>query len=79
MSKLTELAADPEFQAGLDDAIRRERGVNLARIGYEAYGDAASWQNYEGKPMPQWDELPIHIREKWGAAARAIALAILPR
>jgi hypothetical protein len=48
----------------------------LGRVGYEAYGDKAGWKNYEGKPMPKWDEVPQHIRDKWAAAAKAIGEAI---
>jgi len=44
----------------------------LARIGYEAYGAKADWKAYDGKPMPQWVELPQHIRDKWMAATEAI-------
>jgi hypothetical protein len=44
----------------------------LARIGYEAYGKKADWKAYDGKPMPQWHELPQHIRDKWMAATEAI-------
>ena len=47
----------------------------LGRIGYDAYGDVADWKNYEGKPMPSWNELPEDIRVKWTAAAKAITNA----
>lgn len=50
--------------------------MDLARIGYDAYGDRAEWKNYEGKPMPQWDELPQHIRDKWRSAAKAMKLYV---
>ena len=48
----------------------------LAQVGYEAYGAEAGWKNYEGKPMPQWDDLPGHIRTKWEVATGAIAKAL---
>jgi len=44
----------------------------LAKIGYEAYGGAAEWKNYLGKPMPQWHELPENIRAYWRVATAAI-------
>lgn len=47
----------------------------LGHTGYDAYGAKADWKNYEGKPMPKWDDLPQHIRDKWAAAARAIVEA----
>lgn len=44
----------------------------LAQIGYEAYGTEAEWKTYSGEPMPKWDELPAHIRQKWEAAVKAV-------
>jgi len=46
--------------------------TKMAKAGYDAYGAAADWKNYAGKPMPQWDELPQHIRDKWKVASHAI-------
>jgi hypothetical protein len=43
-----------------------------AKIGYDAYGEAADWKNYQGKPMPKWEELPENIRRYWRVAAAAI-------
>lgn len=51
--------------------------VNVAKLGYEAYGESAGWKNFAGNPMPQWDELPPKIQEHWGRAAQAIALLLL--
>lgn len=48
----------------------------LAKIGYEAYGDEAAWKAYNGEPMPQWDELPQHIRTRWIVATGAIAKSL---
>jgi hypothetical protein len=56
-----------------------EWAYRLGRIGYDAYGEVAEWKNYEGKPMPKWDELPQHIRDKWAAAASAIRHECLGR
>lgn len=47
----------------------------LARIGYVAYGDAADWKAFNGERMPQWSELPTHIRHRWICAAVEIARA----
>jgi hypothetical protein len=47
--------------------------MELAQIGYEAYGNEAKWKNYAGKPMPSWLEVPQHIKDKWAVAAEAIA------
>jgi len=50
---------------------------SLARIGYVAYGEDADWKNYEGKPMPTWEDLPEHIRRKWRAATFRVVQQVL--
>ena len=49
----------------------------LARLGYQAYGKTTDFKNYQGLPMPEWDQLPPRIREAWHAAALAIASAVV--
>lgn len=44
-------------------------------VGYQAYGNAAGWVNYLGRPMPPWDKLPETIQRAWHAAAYAIVEA----
>lgn len=44
----------------------------LARVAYAAYGNSTGHLNYQGNPMPTWDELPERIRTAWIAAARAV-------
>lgn len=44
----------------------------LAKIGYQAYGDKADWKNYQGFPMPTWENLPENIKGYWIAVATAI-------
>ena len=62
----------------LDEAFGRETMgeelTRLARKGFEAYNEAAGGLNYEGKPIPPWDEVPQHIRDKWKVATYAIIL-----
>ena len=48
----------------------------LAKIGYEAYGVEADWKAYNGESMPQWDELPQHVRTKGVVATGAIVRAL---
>jgi hypothetical protein len=45
--------------------------ADLARELYEAYGDDARWRNYQGRPMPQWNELGDQppIQAHWIAVA----------
>ena len=41
----------------------------LAKMTYGAYGSETDFKNYQGLPMPKWEELPDKIREAWEAAA----------
>ena len=50
----------------------------LGRIGFNAYSEKADWKNYEGNPIPQWPDLPQHIRDKWAVATEAIAVQVDP-
>ena len=29
----------------------------IGQIGFDAYGDAAGWKTFDGRPMPTWEEL----------------------
>jgi hypothetical protein len=50
----------------------------LARIAYEAYGNVTGGKNYQGLPMPAWDDLPQQIRDAWDAAAGEVVDAWSP-
>lgn len=47
--------------------------TSLARFGYQAYASASGGKNFQGNPMPTWDELPETIRDYWRAAARVLS------
>lgn len=44
----------------------------LGRIAYRAYGQATNNLNYQGLPMPQWDDLGEPIQAAWINAADMI-------
>jgi hypothetical protein len=46
--------------------------LELARVGYEAYGDHVDWTNHAGNVIPRWRELPAAQRAAWEVAAAAI-------
>jgi hypothetical protein len=46
-------------------------GEMAGQEAYRAYGDVVGWQNYQGLPMPSWENLTPKIREAWVAAAAA--------
>lgn len=64
-----------EMTRNLPKGFHRPLG-ELARIGYEAYGDRADWKAHDGEPMPRWDDLPQHVRDRWMVATGAIARAL---
>lgn len=47
----------------------------LARVAYEAYAEHQDWKNYQGNPIPQWEEVRDDIKAAWGAAVDAVLLA----
>lgn len=47
--------------------------LDLARVAYAAYGDSTGGLNYQGEPMPQWDDLGDAIQDAWIVAAGAVA------
>jgi len=49
------------------------------QIGYEAYGSAAGWKTFDGRPMPTWEQLGgtdvgRETQRRWECAATAIVL-----
>lgn len=41
-----------------------------AQAAYQAYGQITDFKNYQGLPMPAWDDLPPKIKEAWIAATK---------
>lgn len=46
--------------------------TELAKLAYDAYGANRDYKNYQGLPMPAWEDLG-DIQAAWEAAAEAIA------
>jgi hypothetical protein len=53
------------------------RATDVARAGYEGYGDWTGWRTYDDRDMPRWDDLPDNTRLAWVAAAAAITRKVL--
>ena len=49
----------------------------LARAAYADYGATTDWKNYQGLPMPAWEDLPETIRTAWRAAVRGTTARVL--
>ena len=50
------------------------------QIGYDAYGSAAQWRTFDGRPMPTWADLGTsdtgrETQRRWEVAADAIGRA----
>lgn len=45
----------------------------LGKVAYKRYRDAVGGVNYQGKPMPKWNDLTDAIRYGWIMAALSIA------
>ncbi len=56
--------------------VTTAEGSELARIAYHAYGETTDHKNFQGNPMPAWDDLGDQIRAAWTSAARAVAEAV---
>lgn len=48
----------------------------IAASAYRAYAASTGNKNYQGNPMPPWEELPRRIQIAWEAAARQTAWCI---
>ncbi len=53
--------------------MTEDERVLLAQAAYDAYGKRTQWLNFQGNPMPAWDDLGDTIRGAWVAAAVEVA------
>lgn len=44
----------------------------IAPLAYNAYGSVTGFKNYQGQPMPSFDQLPETIKQAWERAARTV-------
>lgn len=49
----------------------------LARLAYAAYGKTTDFKNFQGNPMPEFDNLPEKIKEAWSAACTSVAADVV--
>lgn len=50
-----------------------DESVELAKLAYRAYGEQTGFKNFQGNPMPSWEDLGDTIRSAWVAAAGAVS------
>jgi hypothetical protein len=46
--------------------------TTLAESAYNAYGETTDFKNYQGLPMPKWNELSERIQSAWKAAVNDV-------
>jgi hypothetical protein len=44
----------------------------VAQKAYTAYGSVTEFKNYQGLPMPKWEDLPPKIQAAWMAAVAKV-------
>lgn len=49
---------------------------DLARLGYNAYGEHTGHLTHDGQPLPSWADLSETTRDAWTANAAAIEAAV---
>lgn len=47
--------------------------LEAAQRAYAAYGKTTDYKNFQGNPMPAWDDLGDTIQRAWTNAAAAVA------
>ncbi len=45
---------------------------------YREYGNSAEWKNFQGDPMPIWQDLPPYTKEHWIAVAHKAIEEFVP-
>ena len=75
LASQTDMLAEDWQAVGGADIITGSASAleSLGSSAYEAYGATTDHKNYQGLPMPTWEELPEKIRVAWRAAASRVA------
>lgn len=57
----------------LPEPERDEDGRTPGQVGYEAYADHTAWRSLDTNAhLPQWNGVPMNIKEAWEVAASAV-------
>jgi hypothetical protein len=51
--------------------------ANNGKSAYDAYAEHADWTTYDGRPMPQWDDLTDAVRGHWEWTAMYIRAMVI--
>lgn len=58
-------------------AVHHMDETDLAKVAYHAYGQTTDFKNYQGLPMPEWDNLMDKIRAAWVSAVKVAIQAYI--
>lgn len=50
-----------------------------AKAGYEGYGESTGHKNYQGLPMPSYEDLPEKQKRAWVDAVKAVLKGLVVR
>ena len=45
---------------------------NMAHGAYQTYGKSTNFKDFQGNPMPTWEQLPVTIQEAWRNAVLSV-------
>lgn len=57
------------------EALQSSIWERVAKRAYHAYGKVTAFKNYQGLPMPKWEDLTPTIRAAWIAASQEAVTA----
>lgn len=60
-----------------ENPVRAPIEHSLAVLAYNAYGAVTDHKNYQGLPMPAYEDLTDKIKEAWQAAVMAVRQQVL--
>lgn len=46
--------------------------MSFGEYAYQVYGNSVEWRNFQGNPMPLWEDLSDAIREAWEEVGDAL-------
>lgn len=69
-----EVEAVPLILRAIEKELEVENSelTHLAQIAYEVYAEHQNWKNYQGNPIPPWDQVRDDIKGAWVSAIRAV-------
>lgn len=52
---------------------------SLAQVAFEAYAESTKWRTFDGRPIPNWGDLPREVQLAWSEAALAVCRGLGPK